>query len=72
MDSGHVERGHHRVVERQADEEEIERDEGPAPDGGRRNGEEQRVEAELDDRHDGEGTAVALGKAGGGARRLRP
>jgi hypothetical protein len=44
-------------VQRQADEEEVERRDGAAPHHDRRDGEEQRIEAELDDRHDGEGTA---------------
>jgi len=43
-------------------------DERLPPDGRRRNGEEHRVEAELDDRHDGEGTAGTGGTAGGGTR----
>jgi hypothetical protein len=60
-----VERSHRGVVEGEPDDEEVERDDRPPPDGDRGDGEEPSVEPELDDGHEGEGTA-------GGGRSPRP
>ena len=49
--AGSIERGHDRVVQREADDEEVERGERAPPDDDCADGEEQRVDAELDNRH---------------------
>jgi hypothetical protein len=54
---GRVEGSHDGVVDGETGEKEVESDDGPPPDGDRCDGEERSVEPELDDRHEGEGTA---------------
>ena len=65
--AGRVERGHDRVVKREADEKEVKGDDGPPPDRVPRAGQERRVERELEDGH-----APRVQRAGAEAPARRP
>ena len=62
-DAGGVERGHRRVVHGQADDEEVQRDDGPAPDDDGDRDQQERVEPQLDDR---QGLITGRGYSGRG------
>ena len=55
-----VERRHRSVVQREADDEQVQGDDRAAPDGGRGDGQEQRVDDELDGGHRGNRTTEVL------------